>query len=198
MLNKTEAERGSTFYFIKDFSGARVHGSGAYRYRMVLLHPVSERVMPNQPYAIGHSTVNLPFVADEKDIFQGVTDRYGRTDVFAFEQPVNPQGWNLRRRTGQGRYGEQMVLRDQHGQPLQGYLYTLAVCGKQPWRYDGLTDALGQTAYVATSEPQHIVLYEYESGPLSVADIQKDCQDKTAASASDSESAQGRQPEPSE
>lgn len=112
---------GRNFTFDYDFDGARVHGSGRYRYRM--------RLEPRQPYALSHEDINLPFVAEEKDVFQGITDSEGRTDVFAFEQPVDPQGWNLRLRVGEGAYGEQFVFTDQSGNPIAGFNYALLVCG---------------------------------------------------------------------
>lgn len=155
-----KAGQGSTFYFTHDFQGARVHGTGVYRYRLVLIHPVAhDYVMPNQPYALSHSGINLPFVPEEKDVFQGVTDSQGRTDVFAFEHPVDPKGWNLRQRTGKGSFGEQMVIRDFNKQPFQGVEYALVVCGKKAHVYRGLTDRLGQAAYVASPKPANILLY---------------------------------------
>lgn len=155
-----EAQRGATFYFTPETDGARVYGSGPHRYRMVLLHPHwHNRVMPRQPYALSHSGIDLPFVADEKDVFQGVTDRFGRTDIFAFATPVARHGWNLRQRTGQGPYGEQFVMHDQHDAPLQGMAYVLQVCTPRPYIYRGHTDALGQTAFVATQAATDIHVY---------------------------------------
>lgn len=165
--NLNPADRRETFYFTHDFHNARTYGKDDYRYRMVLLYPASDNdIMPNQPYALSHNDVDLPFVKDEKKVFQGVTDRYGRTDVFAFEQPVNPKGWNLRPRTGKGKYGEQYVLTDQNDQPIQAFSYVLVVCGKKPHQYQGITDKLGQTAYVATPTVQNIILQEDSDGEL--------------------------------
>lgn len=165
--NLNPAYRHETFYFTHDFRNARIYGKGDYHYRMVLLYPASNNyIMPNQPYALSHSDVDLPFVKDERKVFQGVTDRYGRTDIFAFEQPVNPKGWNLRPRTGKGNYGGQPVFTDQLDRPLWAFAYILIVCGEKPHQYRGITDKRGQTAYVATPTAQTFLFFEDDEGRL--------------------------------
>lgn len=120
--------------------------------------------------------MHFPFVKDEKQVFQGVTDSYGRTDVFAFEQPVDPKGWKLRPRTGKGEYGEQYVLSDQNKQPVEAFPYLLVVCGKKPHQYQGITDKLGHTAYVATPTVQNIIILYGDNKLLSGAEMQEICQ----------------------
>ncbi len=119
-----------SYHFTDDFSGAKVHGSGRYRYRMVLQDPKTPaKPLRMQDYALSHDEIDLPFVADEKDVFQGTTDSEGRTDVFAFDAPLNPNRWRLRPRVGSGPYGEQFVLRQSHDNSvLDKFPYLLLVC----------------------------------------------------------------------
>ena len=150
-----------SYHFTDDFSGAKVHGSGRYRYRMVLQDPnTPAKPLRMQDYALSHDEIDLPFVADEKDVFQGTTDSEGRTDVFAFDAPLNPNRWRLRPRVGSGPYGEQFVLRQSHDNSvLDKFPYLLLVCDDPPVTHRGYTDAEGQTAYVASNKPVSISVF---------------------------------------
>lgn len=154
-----------SFAFTRDFPQAKTYGKGAHRYRMVLLHPLKGTPLANQDYALSHSGVDLSFVPEQKKVFQGTTDAQGRTAVFAFGKPVPVAGWNVRPRTGSGPLGEQMVLSESIG-PIKGEPYVLLVCEDAPYIYRGITDATGQTAYVATVKPANIKLYSDGVLPL--------------------------------
>lgn len=148
-----------SFAFTRDFAQAKTYGKGAHRYRMILQHPQSGMPLANQDYALSHSSVDLAFAPAPKKVFQGTTDAQGRTAVFAFNKPVPAAGWNLRPRTGSGPLGEQMVIQDHQG-PMKGFDYALLVCEEgTPYIYRGITDASGQTAYVATVKPANIKVY---------------------------------------
>lgn len=72
-------------------------GSGPHRYQFVLRDTVSAAPAALRPFALSHTAFDLPFVAAEKDVYQGITDAQGRTPVFAFEQaPPRRAGccWN--------------------------------------------------------------------------------------------------------
>ncbi|EGY52640.1 hypothetical protein [Neisseria shayeganii] len=160
-----EEPKGS-FSFTRDFAQAKTYGQGPHRYRMILRHPQNGTPLANQDYALSHSSVDLSFVAEPKKVFQGTTDAQGRTAVFAFGKPVPAAGWNLRPRTGSGPLGEQMVVRDDEG-PMKDFHYALLVCeGDTPYIYRGITDASGQTAYVATVKPANITLYADGDQPM--------------------------------
>ncbi len=158
-LNDKPPKAKGSFKFTKDFSDAKVYGSGSYRYRMVLLDPINHQPIANQDYALDHNKTDLPFVKESKKVFQGKTDAQGRTAVFAFKQKVDPAGWNLRPRTGSGPLGEQMVITDSKDAPHVGLQYVLLVCEDDPYIYRGITDVSGQTAYVATQTPANIHVY---------------------------------------
>lgn len=140
-----------SFHFTQDFSGAKVVGTGNYRYHLVLQDPIEDdKVKANTPYALSHHDIVLPFEPSEKNVYQATTDNLGRTDVFAFEKPVEPDRWDLRERAGAGQYGEQFYLKDQDGKPLPIIFYTLLLCGETPIAYQGYANRDGQTAYAAT------------------------------------------------
>lgn len=59
-------------------------GSGAFAYRFILLHPRTGQPSPQTDFALSASRkvdFHLPFVTDEKNVFQGRTDAAGRTPV---------------------------------------------------------------------------------------------------------------------
>ncbi|MFC3873500.1 hypothetical protein [Neisseria musculi] len=101
----------------------------------------------HHPYALSHRSETPPFVKEEKNVFQGITDSEGRTAVFAFDHPMLAEGWVLRPRAGAGPFGEQFVIRDSHGLPLPGADYALLICNNPPDIYRGYSDAEGMTAY---------------------------------------------------
>lgn len=174
-------------HFTRDFSGAKIYGKGPYRYRLVLQAPIIDgQPEANQPYALSHDEADFFFVNNEKKVFQDTTDHLGRTAVFAFEEPVNPDKWLLRLRTGSGSYGEQFRLIDSDDQPLKGFDYAILVCNPKPYLYRGKTDNRGYTAYAATAaEGIDLMLYdgvEDEADPLpeSRADMLQACADTYA------------------
>ena len=112
-----------------------------------------------RPFGLSHTAFDLPFVAAEKDVYQGITDAQGRTPVFAFEQAPPAQGWVLLERFGSGPYGERMQLKAGDGEGVGAMAYELVVCGKTPRLYRGVTTAEGDTAYVATSAIVNLLLF---------------------------------------
>ena len=134
-------------------------GSGPHRYQFVLRDTVSGAPAALRPFALSHTAFDLPFVAAEKDVYQGITDAHGRTPVFAFEQAPPAQGWVLLERFGSGPYGERMQLKAGDGEGVGAMAYELVVCGKTPRLYRGVTTAEGDTAYVATSAIVNLLLF---------------------------------------
>ena len=134
-------------------------GSGPHRYQFVLRDTVSAAPAAVRPFALSHTAFDLPFVAAEKDVYQGITDAQGRTPVFAFEQAPPAQGWVLLERFGSGPYGERMRLQASDGEGVGAMAYELVVCGKTPRLYRGVTTAEGDTAYAATSAIVNLLLF---------------------------------------
>ncbi|MDY0955519.1 hypothetical protein SOM22_13155 [Stenotrophomonas rhizophila] len=134
-------------------------GSGPHRYQFVLRDTVSAAPAAVRPFALSHTAFDLPFVAAEKDVYQGITDAQGRTPVFAFEQAPPAQGWVLLERFGSGPNGERMRLQAGDGEGIGAMAYELVVCGKTPRLYRGVTTADGDTAYVATSAIVNLLLF---------------------------------------
>lgn len=134
-------------------------GSGPYRYQFVLRDTVSTAPAALRPFALSHTAFDLPFVAAEKDVYQGITDAQGRTPVFAFEQAPPAQGWVLLERFGSGPYGERMQLLAGDGEGVGAMAYELVVCGKTPRLYRGVTTAEGDTGYAATSAIVNLLLF---------------------------------------
>ncbi len=134
-------------------------GSGPHRYQFVLRDTVSAAPAALRPFGLSHTAFDLPFVAAEKDVYQGITDAQGRTPVFVFEQAPPAQGWVLLERFGSGPYGERMQLKAGDGEGVGAMAYELVVCGKTPRLYRGVTTAEGDTAYVATSAIVNLLLF---------------------------------------
>jgi len=143
---------------IADIEDAAVLGSGPYRYRFVLLDVRSGEPAAHRAYALSNPDRRLPFVAEEKQVYQGITDAHGRTDAFAFEAPVAADSWRLRERFGAGPFGEQMRLVDAEGEPVAGMEYALLICDASPRYHRGMTDADGNTGYAATAQAATIIL----------------------------------------
>lgn len=134
-------------------------GTGAYRYQFVLRDTVSTAPAALRPFALSHAQFDLPFVREQKDVYQGITDARGRTPVFAFEQIPPAQGWVLLERFGSGPYGERMRLQAGDGEGIGRMAYQMVVCGKTPRLYRGVTTAQGDTAYVATSAIVDLLIF---------------------------------------
>jgi hypothetical protein len=143
---------------IHDMDAATVLGEGPYRYRFVLLDVSRRAPAANRAYALSNREHHLPFVAEEKQVYQGLTDAYGRTDVFAFGVALPPDSWFLRERFGAGPFGEQMRLVDAEDEPIAGMAYALLICDASPRYHYGLTDADGNTGYAATATLATIIL----------------------------------------
>lgn len=142
----------------QDFAGAQQVGAGPHRYRFVLNDTHSGEPAADRPYALGHRSADLPFVASTKKVYQGVTDALGRTAVFAFAEAVPADGWMLRERFGSGDLGEQLVMTDPAHRALSGIDYELVICGDPPTIYRGTTDANGLAGYAATSTATKVKL----------------------------------------
>ncbi|WP_169805543.1 hypothetical protein [Novosphingobium rosa] len=144
-------------------SGSAQLGQGRHLYQFEL-RDWHGKPQPNQPFALSIQNAkgrSLPFVADRKKVYQGVTDAAGRTPVIALPFHIKPADWRLRERFGAGPYGEDFRLTDPSGKhPLAGLDYTLVACGKVPRHYEGTSNAQGFTAYIASAEAEHLTLYD--------------------------------------
>jgi hypothetical protein len=135
-------------------------GSGRYHYQFELQDSWGEPE-PNKPFAIstqGDGFPGLPFVQDAKKVFQGVTDEQGRTPVIALPFKVPAGHWRLRERFGAGHFGEDFRVTTPGGKPMPSTPYLLIVCENPPRSYFGITGGQGQTAYVASAQPENVVL----------------------------------------
>lgn len=149
-------------------------GSGPYRYQFVLRDTLGDAPAGLHPFALSHTDFDLPFVREEKDVYQGITDAQGRTPVFAFESAPPATGWVLLERFGSGPYGERMRLRgggdDDTG--IAGMPYQIVVCGRTPRLYRGVSNRQGETAYVAASEVVTMMLYVDAGGDMEATGAQ--------------------------
>ncbi len=138
-----------------------VIGSGDYAYRFVLLHPRTGKPSPDTDYALSISQNTgyaLPFVADEKKVFQGRTDGEGRTPVFRLPVRLPDGAFDLRERFGSGPYGETFHLTDHRDNDLFNMPYLLMTCTSPPRFFRGYTYPDGDTAYTASDGPINIQL----------------------------------------
>lgn len=138
-----------------------VIGSGDYAYRFVLLQPRTGKPAPDTDYALSISRAadyELPFVADEKKVFQGRTDSAGRTPVFRLPERLPDGAFDLRERFGSGPYGETFHLTDHHDNDLFNMPYLLITCTSPPRFSRGYTYPNGDTAYTASDGPINIQL----------------------------------------
>jgi hypothetical protein len=152
-------------------AGTETIGSGDFAYRFVLHDPRTGMPASETDFAFsinpgfGHT---LPFVDDEKKVFQGRTNAQGQTPVFRLDLRLPDSAFDLRERFGSGPYGEKFQLTDIHGSGLADTPYLLMVCTEPPRYFRGLTYPTGDTVYVASEGPVDIRL-TYDSklgGPL--------------------------------
>lgn len=142
-------------------AGTETIGSGNYAYRFTLRHPRSGQPMPHTDYALSASRATdyaLPFVTDEKKVFQGRTDAAGRTPVFRLPVRLPDAAFDLRERFGSGPYGETFHLTDHHGNDLFNTPYGIVACTTPPRVFRGYSYPNGNTAYTASTGPIKIRL----------------------------------------
>ena len=142
-------------------AGGEVIGSGAYAYRFVLRHPRTGKLAADTDFALSASRATdyeLPFVTDEKKVFQGRTDGEGRTPVFRLPVRLPDAAFDLRERFGSGPYGETFHLTDPNGNDLFNMPYVLITCTSPPRFFRGYTYRNGDTAYTASDGPINIQL----------------------------------------
>lgn len=142
-------------------AGTEAIGSGDYAYRFTLLQPRTGKPSPDTDYALSASRATdyeLPFVTDEKKVFQGRTDAEGRTPVFRLPVRLPDAAFDLRERFGSGPFGETFHLTDQHGNDLFNTPYLIITCTAPPRYFRGYTYSNGDTAYTASDGPINIQL----------------------------------------
>lgn len=142
-------------------AGGEVIGSGAYAYRFVLRHPRTGKLAADTDYALSTSRATdyeLPFVTDEKKVFQGRTDGEGRTLVFRLPVRLPDAAFDLRERFGSGPYGETFHLTDHNDNDLFNAPYLLITCTNPPRFFRGYTYPNRDTAYTASDGPINIQL----------------------------------------
>jgi hypothetical protein len=141
--------------------GIESFGTGRYAYRFTLLNPETGEPWANHPYALTLQAegYDLPFVQDEKDVHQGITDANGQTALIRFDKRLSDKDWDLQERNGTGKFGERFRLSDPDGKILAGQAYLVVVCSTPPRLVRGYTDKTGKTAYIATEKPENLVLH---------------------------------------
>jgi hypothetical protein len=139
-------------------------GSGPYRYQLTLRGQGGE-AQARMPFALSLNKGVLPFVAEDKNVWRGVTDDDGRTPVFALPDRIDPKDVFLRPRFGDGPMGEQMRFVSQgDDQPLV-IPYRLVLCTKPPQQFVGMSDGDGFTAYAASSTSARLLAYALDDDP---------------------------------
>lgn len=137
-------------------------GSGRYLYQFEL-RDARGKLETDKPFALSTQSKHgpgLPFVADAKKVYQGVTDARGRTPVIALPFRVKPGDWRLRERIGEGPFGEDFRMTGPMGDhPLAGMDYVVVECSIPPRHHEGTTNAQGFTAYIASRQPEQLFLY---------------------------------------
>jgi hypothetical protein len=148
-------------------------GTGKFAYRFTLRDSHSGLPLPHRPYALSLSKAErhkLPFVADVKGVYQGMTDADGRTGIFKLPFRVADQHWNLRERFGQGPFGETFRLVTPYPeQPLVNTPYLITVCSNPVQNFRGYTDADGNTAYTASERAERLqikMIFVFDDGEL--------------------------------
>ncbi|WP_312237716.1 hypothetical protein [Stenotrophomonas sp.] len=129
-----------------------VIGQGRHRVQFLLRDTITQEPAAHRPFALSHADVDLPFVTEEKDVYQGITDAQGRTPVIALERAAPAHGWMLLERFGSGPFGERMRVVGAGGtREFPGVAYEVVVCSSVPQLYRGVTNAMGDTAYFASA-----------------------------------------------
>lgn len=142
-------------------ANVEVIGSGDFAYRFVLLAPHTGKPAPDTEYALSASRTTdyeLPFVKDEKKVFQGRTDGQGQTPVFRLPVRLPDAAFDLRERFGYGPFGETFHLIDHHNNDLFNMPYVLMTCTTPPRFFRGYSYPNGDTAYAASEGPINIQL----------------------------------------
>jgi hypothetical protein len=154
-----------------------VIGQGRYAYRFTLIDPHTGKPWPNRPYALTtgrHNHYHLPFVADEKNVYQGVSDAEGKTALFRLPVRIRDQDWDLRERFGSGPYGETFRLEDDStGKYLADFPYLLMICSTPPQYHLGYSYPNGDTAYSASAQPETVAIFI--GGSFDEDDLPKSC-----------------------
>lgn len=146
-------------------SSVEIVGEGRYAYQFIITNPKDGSIWPNHPYALttlnafGARSVNLPFVADAKDVYQGVSDSQGRTAIFKLRYRLRDSRWDVRERIGKGDHGETFRLVGHDGKALGGFPYMLVLCSSPPIYHRGYSYPNGDTAYSASDGPVMAHLY---------------------------------------
>ena len=136
---------------------AQIIGTGKYAYRFVVRDPHTGKFWPNRPYALtttGSNAYRVPFVVDEKNVYQGISNAEGYTAVFRISKRLGDDKWDLRERFGSGPFGETFRFAGPDDQPLADMNYLLVVCTTPPRYHEGYTYPDGKTAYAATEKPE--------------------------------------------
>jgi hypothetical protein len=157
--------------------GVTTVGSGRYAYQLTLINPETEVPWPNRPYAITLNGYDFPFIDDEKDVLQGITNAFGQTDIIRMDARIPDTAWDMQERFGTGKFGERFRIMGPDDKILTGQPYVVAVCSDPPKYVRGYTDKTGKTAYVATQEPQNLVLHV---GRHADSELQDSCKDEAA------------------
>ncbi len=134
-------------------------GAGEHAYRFILMDPRTAKPSPNTDFAFStnrNSNYDLPFVSDEKKVFQGRTDASGQTPVFRLPVRLPDSAFDLRERFGSGSYGDKFQLIDVIGNGLSNTPYLLAICSTPPREFRRYTYPDGTTAYTASEGPADV------------------------------------------
>lgn len=145
-------------------------GSGDFHYQATLRDHQGQPIA-RVPFALSLNRGFLPFVPEAKRVWRGVTDDQGHTPVFALSDRIVAADVLLRRRLGDGPFGEQMhIVSPVRKEPLVEIPYRLVLCTEPPQQFVGLSDGDGYTAYAASSAPAHILLYMDDDAAFSGRD----------------------------
>jgi hypothetical protein len=127
-------------------------GPDTYTYRFVLNDAHTGKPLPKHLYAVMVDGYPLPFARGGKGVYQGVTDRAGRTARFHLPVQIPPEKWKILERVGEGPNGQAFQMVSATGLPLADHAYQMAICLTPAVTHTGYTDAQGYVAFAASKE----------------------------------------------
>ena len=141
-------------------AGVETFGTGRHAHRFTLFNPQTNKPWPNHPFRLFAKHHDLPSRQPSKSVYHGVTDANGMTPIFLMNTKIPDKGWDLTERVGEGPFGKSFYMKSSgpNRRPIIGYPHAMVICSPVPIVHFGVTDARGNTAYLASSEVGEIIL----------------------------------------
>jgi hypothetical protein len=135
-------------------------GAGRYAYRFTLINPKTKQPWGNHPFRLFAKQHDLPSRQPSKSVYHGVTDAHGNTPIFRMNYRIPDTQWDVTERVGEGAFGKSFHIGTPGllSKPQAGYPYAMVMCLPSPIVHFGVTDARGNTAYLASDVEGEIAL----------------------------------------